>query len=145
MKLKLILLSIVVICFIALAGCQPQTNPFFKDARAEPTFVVPNHEAKKSADIVYEISNPTNIDFAGKTNLVYDTECFTVYPPSQEVEIPAKDARGYSISITAQSTNRRGDLPDNCYKTQAILIDLTNEGGDILYDAKEIEITITHR
>jgi hypothetical protein len=114
-------------------------KPTIKSLSINPTFIIPSYSAKNSADILAIITNPTDIDFRGKIQFIYDTDCLTIWQNPKDVSVNSKSENSFITTVQGINWN----LPEKCYKTQTIIVKLTNLNSTNIYDSKEIQLTLT--
>lgn len=115
-------------------------NPKFLDIEIQPTQYITYYEYQNDEvnKIFYKIDNPTNLDFSGSVEFLYDDDCFNIYQNLQQVSVPAKSQQGFFKEIRLEGRN----IPNKCFSTQTILLRMVNENKTIIYDTEEIKITI---
>jgi len=144
---QVVLIVIIIILAIALLGSGIyindllKTKPHFEKVSVNPEFIIPNDNNRNSADVLFIINNPTNIDFRGRIQIIYDEDCFSVYGVDQDVEVGAKNKNSVTRTLTARNYN----APEKCFKTHQIVTKLSNVDGTTLYSSKDFQLTITER
>jgi hypothetical protein len=139
-----IVIIIIAVLVIALIGSGfyindlLKTKPYIKEISTTPTFIIPTDNNKDSADIFFIIDNPTDIDFSGKIQFIFDQDCFNLWQ-NEDIMINAKGENSFTRSINSDNYN----IPNKCYKTHTIVAKLTNKNSTTIYSSKEFQLTIT--
>lgn len=117
-------------------------KPIFKDAYVDPTYLIPTATDSARAIIIYEIKNPTLLDFSGNVEFSYDKDCLNIHTTEQQVDVKSKSNQAFNKDVQTVNTNRYSDFPEKCYQTQSIFLKLSDFENTVVYDTKEIKVTI---
>jgi len=145
--MKKIIILILPIFVIFLVGCQltdqlqiTKNTPFFREVKANPAYIIPSHNQEgNQVNIITTIDNPTKLKLTGKMEMRFNEKCFEMFPKEKDVTVKNEDSFSASLTI---STKYYSSLPDDCYRPQKILIILESDDKSVIYDSKEVEVTI---
>lgn len=135
--------GIILLILIVLGGSGIifiNNNPRFMDVEVQPTQYITHYDYQNDEvnKIFYKINNPTNLDFSGSVEFLYDDDCFNIYQNLQQVSVSAKSQQGFFKEIRLDGR----EISNKCFSTQAILLRMINENKTIVYDTEEVKITI---
>lgn len=118
-----IILVIVVIFIVVVTGGLGVfwkiggDKPVFENAYTDPSYLIPNNNENKEAKIIYEIHNPTLLDFIGKVEFLFDDDCLYMYEKNQQVSAKSKSNQAFNKVIRVADVSRNVDLQVNSLRS----------------------------
>lgn len=146
MESKLISVFLI-LAILLVSGCgiiNPQKEqPYFKDVKADPSYLIPSDQNKKSSNLIFTIMNPTTLKFTGIVEARFNDKCLTSYDKEKPVTVKNNDESSSYIKIEVVSQGYPDYKPlEDCYKPQKIILIIESDDKKMVYDSKELEVTI---
>lgn len=147
----IIIVAVVVTAAIILAflflhpSLNGKNSPFLETIQISPPAIISGSSSSTSnqATLSFEVNNPTVVDFSGKVEFVYDTDCLDTYYVTKNVFAQSQRKQAFSQIFNIKNSGY-SSLPDKCFQQQSIFLKLEDSNNSRIYDTQEVKISITH-